>query len=500
MNLSENLKKIRKDNNLSQEDLAEKLGVSRQSVSKWESGLAYPEMDKVLELCKLFNLNIDDLLNQDIKEIEKTKQSTSTINKYIDSFLSYISKTVNLFSSLKFKDKIKCIFEQCLIGFVLVMIALILHEVLDSVIRNIFNFLPEQIYYSVIHVFDAVYLLFAVFLVAVIILHIFKVRYLDYYVVVDKEEKNETEEVKEEKEETEVKEESVKKLNRKEEKIIIRDPKHSGYKFINGLVKVILFFIKCFVIFIGIGFACSLIALVACLVLSFLISHSGLLFVGILLGIIGCIIINLIILDIIINFLINRKNKNMLLIISFLVSLIMIGCAIGFGMMSFKDFNVIDVIDEYNDKYFVREEKHYKMNKNLSIDPYWDVEYIESKNDDVLVVFEHANYCEAVPLGDNNTIGFYQDCLTNPDLFKNFLSNLNDKVIVDDLFNTKVYANKNNIKVLKENHEKKIREDKLREEQEQKRLELEEKLMREQEAREQEELRRQSELDNYYEE
>ena len=63
MNLSENLKKIRKDNNLSQEDLAEKLGVSRQSVSKWESGLAYPEMDKVLELCKIFNLNIDELLN-----------------------------------------------------------------------------------------------------------------------------------------------------------------------------------------------------------------------------------------------------------------------------------------------------------------------------------------------------------------------------------------------------------------------------------------------------
>ena len=81
MNLSENLKKIRKDNNLSQEDLAEKLGVSRQSVSKWESGAAYPEMDKVLELCKLFNLNIDELLNQDIKEVEQNRQSKSTIQK-----------------------------------------------------------------------------------------------------------------------------------------------------------------------------------------------------------------------------------------------------------------------------------------------------------------------------------------------------------------------------------------------------------------------------------
>ena len=71
MNLSDNLKKIRKDNNLSQEQLAEKLGVSRQSVSKWESGIAYPEMDKVLQLCKMFNLNIDELLNQNISEVKE---------------------------------------------------------------------------------------------------------------------------------------------------------------------------------------------------------------------------------------------------------------------------------------------------------------------------------------------------------------------------------------------------------------------------------------------
>ena len=77
MNLQDNLKKIRKDNNLSQEDLAEKLGVSRQSVSKWESGLAYPEMDKVLQICKMFNLNIDELLNQDITEVKESKESKS---------------------------------------------------------------------------------------------------------------------------------------------------------------------------------------------------------------------------------------------------------------------------------------------------------------------------------------------------------------------------------------------------------------------------------------
>ena len=84
MNLSDNLKKIRKEHNLSQEALADKLGVSRQSVSKWESGAAYPEMDKVLQLCKMFDLNIDELLNQDIKAVKENKKNKVDVNKYID--------------------------------------------------------------------------------------------------------------------------------------------------------------------------------------------------------------------------------------------------------------------------------------------------------------------------------------------------------------------------------------------------------------------------------
>lgn len=64
-----NLKKIRKNNNLSQEQLAEILGISRQAISKWESGSAYPEMEKIIQLCEKFNVNIDDLLHKDIEEI-----------------------------------------------------------------------------------------------------------------------------------------------------------------------------------------------------------------------------------------------------------------------------------------------------------------------------------------------------------------------------------------------------------------------------------------------
>lgn len=105
-NFKDNLKRIRKENNLSQEDLAELLGVSRQAVSKWESGIAYPEMDKILTICEKFNLNIDDLLNKDIKEVKSTEESKIKINKYINDFLTFITDGINLFTSMSFKTKL----------------------------------------------------------------------------------------------------------------------------------------------------------------------------------------------------------------------------------------------------------------------------------------------------------------------------------------------------------------------------------------------------------
>lgn len=66
MSLGENLQFLRKKENITQEQLAEQLSVSRQSVSKWESDSAYPEMDKLLQLCSLFHCSMDDLVQKDI--------------------------------------------------------------------------------------------------------------------------------------------------------------------------------------------------------------------------------------------------------------------------------------------------------------------------------------------------------------------------------------------------------------------------------------------------
>ena len=68
MTLGEKLSKLRKEYNYTQEQLADILGVSRQSISKWESDIAYPETDKLVKMGKLFDCSMDYLLKEDISE------------------------------------------------------------------------------------------------------------------------------------------------------------------------------------------------------------------------------------------------------------------------------------------------------------------------------------------------------------------------------------------------------------------------------------------------
>ena len=65
MNLSDKIVELRKKNGFSQEDLADKLQVSRQAVSRWEQETADPSSSNILELSKLFNVKTDYLLNDD---------------------------------------------------------------------------------------------------------------------------------------------------------------------------------------------------------------------------------------------------------------------------------------------------------------------------------------------------------------------------------------------------------------------------------------------------
>ena len=82
MSLSENLQNLRKIKNMSQEELAEKLEVSRQAVSKWESGNGYPETEKLISICEIFDCSMDELvkgkISLDVKEEKSNYDSIMT--------------------------------------------------------------------------------------------------------------------------------------------------------------------------------------------------------------------------------------------------------------------------------------------------------------------------------------------------------------------------------------------------------------------------------------
>ncbi len=64
--LSERIYQFRRNSGLSQEQLAEKIGVSRQAISKWESGISTPELEKLLALSECFDITIDELVKDEV--------------------------------------------------------------------------------------------------------------------------------------------------------------------------------------------------------------------------------------------------------------------------------------------------------------------------------------------------------------------------------------------------------------------------------------------------
>lgn len=79
LDLSEKIVKLRKNNGLTQEQLAEQLNVSRQSVSKWESGQAAPDIDKIVALGEIFHVTTDYLLKP--SELDELAMKTEMLEK-----------------------------------------------------------------------------------------------------------------------------------------------------------------------------------------------------------------------------------------------------------------------------------------------------------------------------------------------------------------------------------------------------------------------------------
>ncbi|MBQ7346568.1 MAG: helix-turn-helix transcriptional regulator [Clostridia bacterium] len=107
MILADKIIMLRKKNGWSQEELAEKLNVSRQSVSKWEGGLSVPDMNKIIGMSALFGVSTDYLLKDDLEEVSPSETaqtddagamrsvSAEEANRYLDS-VERLSKRIAL--------------------------------------------------------------------------------------------------------------------------------------------------------------------------------------------------------------------------------------------------------------------------------------------------------------------------------------------------------------------------------------------------------------------
>ncbi len=96
--IANRLQKLRKENGYSQEELADKLGISRQAVSKWERAESSPDTDNLIILARLYNMSLDELLydNESDEEIrERIKDKENTNSKANDS-IKIDKDTVNL--------------------------------------------------------------------------------------------------------------------------------------------------------------------------------------------------------------------------------------------------------------------------------------------------------------------------------------------------------------------------------------------------------------------
>ncbi len=97
MNLKDKLTKLRKDNNLTQDELAEKLYISRQTISNWENGRTYPDIETLILISNKFNISLDDLLKTDKEVIKDMDKKIRSHKKLI---ITIITLLVVLISSL----------------------------------------------------------------------------------------------------------------------------------------------------------------------------------------------------------------------------------------------------------------------------------------------------------------------------------------------------------------------------------------------------------------
>lgn len=329
MKFGDKLIELRKKNGYSQEELAEKLGVSRQSVSKWESNNTYPETDKIIQIANIFDCSMDDLINDKVTDVESSlRKNKNNIYNVWDSLLEFITNTVNMFSKMKFSEGLKCVIEMVILGLLLGLFGKIICGISSTVISNIFGFLGAEKAYIIREVLNSIFSLVWLIVAIITIIYTFKIRYLNYYI------ENRNESSKENSDQN-----SRKEIKEKNEKIIVRDER--PIEFLSVLSKIVIIFIKIMVFWILLGTVFTTIGLVVGSVIALAHITVNIIFLWIALLLITATTISIQIIILLISFIFNRKFKILPNLIVFVSCIVVLGVSVGMLTLSIRNIEVV---------------------------------------------------------------------------------------------------------------------------------------------------------------
>ncbi len=344
MKFCDKLSKKRRDNNMSQEQLADRLGVSRQAVSKWESGSSVPDMEKIMQLCKILNCGIDDLVDDGLckSSVREDNSNKNNGGKYVKEVLDFITKTINMFWSMRFIERIKCIVEMIVLIIVMFVIWSLGGIVVEEIFNGVIYLLPSRIYNMIRELFSIIYKIFGLGSGVVIFIHMFKIRYLDYFVTIeDKNTVDKSIEIPVE-ESNNNHEEKRQFIEHKKNKIVIRDSEHSIYSFFNMLGNIVLWFIKLFLIFIAFLGIISFVGIVFTTTYVVSLVGKGIIFLGMFITLIGVLLVNYIVLRLIFNFVFNQSNNYKRVFWIFIIGFIISGIGMGITFLEYTTFKEED--------------------------------------------------------------------------------------------------------------------------------------------------------------
>lgn len=384
MSFRKNLEYLRKGKKLSQEDLGYKLGVSRQSVSKWESGAAYPETDKMLAMCKLFDCTLDELMNQNMQEEKAEEARKYTFNDLVKEATSIIDRSIRMITSMNFKSIVRFLFE---IGILLVIIMLVRipFNHIFSLGADIFRHFSSNISGILLSYWkflvDIVYMVVAV----VLFVYIYKVRFLDKFE--DSENEEEEEIVLVEKEE-QIDGKVVKSKVKEIRKVEI---KKYDFGLFSLLGKVLLFAVKAFVVFGSFFVIFILLSSVAGLVVVSSWLLQGIIYISALIFLCSLITFCVMVIKVIYDFVLNRRSNWKKIFYVLLSSLLGFGISAGVGLLEFKELSFVDRFE--TNVPLSRKVEEFKMKDDLIVSATRTIEYVEdaSMGDNIKVETEYYN-------------------------------------------------------------------------------------------------------------